>query len=122
MKTAASQNGRVSKTVSVFTDAAGAESLRLRFTVDIRMPIEALPSFRFVLNTIEGKDSNDRILLRRTDGEAAGHPQDPGAVGGSDRYGRAGRRHAARDRIRGEGGADAVGGRHRTDCDRCRNR
>jgi hypothetical protein len=70
MKTAASQNGRVSKTVSVFTDAAGAESLRLRFTVDIRMPIEALPSFRFVLNTIEGKDSNERILLRRTDGEA----------------------------------------------------
>jgi hypothetical protein len=34
------------------------------------MPIEVLPSFRFVLNTIEGKDSNERILLRRTDGEA----------------------------------------------------
>ena len=69
MKTGATQRGRISKTVSVFTDAAGAENLRLRFTVDVRMPIEALPSFQFVLNLIEGNRSQERILLRRADGE-----------------------------------------------------
>lgn len=69
MKTAPSQRGRISKTVSVFTDAAGAENLRLSFTVDIRIPIEVLPSFRFNLNTIEGQGSSERILLRRTDGQ-----------------------------------------------------
>ncbi len=69
MKTGATQRGRVSKTVNVFTDAAGAENLRLRFTVDVRMAIEALPSFRFNLNTIEGQDSSERILLHRTDGQ-----------------------------------------------------
>jgi len=69
MKTGATQSGRISKTVSVFTDAVGAENLRLRFTVDVRMPIEALPSFQFTLNTIEGKPANERILLRRTDGK-----------------------------------------------------
>jgi len=69
MKTAATQRGRVSKTVNVYTDAAGVENLGLRFTVDVRMPIEALPSYRFSMNTIEGRSSKDRILLRRTDGK-----------------------------------------------------
>ncbi len=69
MKTAVSQNGRVSKSVNVYTSEPGAKNLRLRFTVDVRMPIAATPSFRFVLNTIEGQDASQRILLRRTDGE-----------------------------------------------------
>jgi hypothetical protein len=69
MKTAPTQNGRVSKSVSVSTDAPGVESLRLRFTVDVRMPIVAKPDFRFSLNTIEGHPAMQRLLLSRADGE-----------------------------------------------------
>jgi len=70
MKTVASQSGRVSKSVNVSTDAPGAENLRLRFTVDVRRPIDARPSLRLILNTIEGTSSSQRILLSRADGEA----------------------------------------------------
>jgi hypothetical protein len=69
MKTAPTQNGRVSKSVNVSTDAPGAETLRLRFTVDVQMPIVAKPVFRFTLNTVEGSPSAERLLLSRTDGE-----------------------------------------------------
>jgi hypothetical protein len=69
MKTAATQNGRVSKSVNVSTDAPGAENLRLRFTVDVQMPIVAKPVFRFTLNTVEGSPASERLLLSRTDGE-----------------------------------------------------
>jgi hypothetical protein len=69
MKTAATQSGRVSKSVTVTTDAPGAENLRLRFTADVRMPIVARPVFRFTLNTIEGNRAAQRLLLSRSDGE-----------------------------------------------------
>ena len=70
MKTVTSQSGRVSKSVTVTTDAPGAENLRLRFSVDVRRPIDGRPSLRLILNTIEGTGSSQRILLSRTDGEA----------------------------------------------------
>jgi hypothetical protein len=69
MKTVASQSGRVSKSVNVSTDAPGAANLRLRFSVDVRRPIEARPSLRLILNTIEGTSSSQKILLSRADGQ-----------------------------------------------------
>jgi hypothetical protein len=69
MKTTPTQNGRVSKAVTVSTDAPGAESLRLRFTVDVQMPIVAEPVFRFTLNTVAGSTAAARLLLSRSDGK-----------------------------------------------------
>ncbi len=63
------QNGRVSKAINVSTDVPGSENLRLRFTVDVQMPIVAKPVFRFTLNTVHGSPAMERLLLSRTDGE-----------------------------------------------------
>jgi len=69
MKTTPMQNGRVSKSINVVTDAADARSMRLRFTVDVQAPIIARPYYRFALSTIEGQEGRTRILLHRSDGE-----------------------------------------------------
>ena len=70
LKTAATQNGRLSKSVGVVTDAGDARNFRLRFTADVRAPIVAKPSFRLNLNTISGSASSTRVLLHRADGQA----------------------------------------------------
>ena len=69
VKTTPMQNGRVSKSINVVTDAADVRSILLRFTVDVEAPIVARPYFRFALSTIEGQEGRTRILLHRSDGK-----------------------------------------------------
>jgi hypothetical protein len=70
VKTKATQNGRLSKSVSVQTDAPGAEHLRLMLSFKVFTPIVASPRFRIYLTTTEGETASERLLLHRTDGEA----------------------------------------------------
>jgi hypothetical protein len=70
IKTAATQNGRLSKSIGVVTDAGDARNFRLRFTADVRAPIVAKPSFRLSLTAIRGSASSTRVLLHRVDGKA----------------------------------------------------
>jgi hypothetical protein len=69
IKTSPSQNGRVSKSINVGTDAADARSLRLRFTVDVYAPIVAKPRLRLTASGLEGEGTRARVLLHRADGE-----------------------------------------------------
>jgi hypothetical protein len=69
IKTSPVQNGRVSKSITVGTDAADARSLRLRFTVDVYAPIVAKPRLRLTATGLEGEETRARVLLHRADGE-----------------------------------------------------
>ena len=69
LKTSANQNRRFSKSINVVTDAEDARSFSLRFTVDVRAPIVAKPSYRLSLTAIAGSASSAGILLHRTDGK-----------------------------------------------------
>ena len=69
IKTSPIQNGRVSKSINVGTDAVDASSLRLRFTVDVWTPIVAKPRLRLTATGLEGEATRARILLHRADGE-----------------------------------------------------
>lgn len=68
LKTAAGQSGRLSKLIAVTTDAPGAAEIRLRFSVDVHMPVTVSPAFRFSLSLIEGRSGAARLLLARDDG------------------------------------------------------
>jgi hypothetical protein len=57
LKTSANQNRRFSKAINVVTDAEDARSFSLRFTVDVRAPIVARPSYRLSLTAISGSAS-----------------------------------------------------------------
>jgi len=70
MKTSPVQNGRISKSISVETDAPGARSLRLRFSAQVEAPILVKPRLRFIITAVEGEAASRRILLHRTDGKA----------------------------------------------------
>ena len=69
LKTSANQNRRFSKSINVVTDAEDARRLSLRFTVDVRAPIVARPSYRLSLTAVSGTASSAGILLHRTDGK-----------------------------------------------------
>lgn len=62
-------SGKLAKNISVETDAAGAEHLRLRVTFSVVTPIEATPAHRVYVNTLEGAAKTQRVLLHRADGE-----------------------------------------------------
>ncbi len=66
--TTALQNRRISKTVAVRTDAAGAGDFTLRFTADVEAPILFKPNSRLTIIAVEGEESRKRLLLRRADG------------------------------------------------------
>jgi hypothetical protein len=68
IKTSPTQNGKVSKSINVGTDAADARSLRLRFTVDVYAPIVAKPHLRLTATGLEGEGTRARVLLHRADG------------------------------------------------------
>jgi hypothetical protein len=70
LSTTVIQEGRISKTISVVTDSPEFRNIQLRFTADIYRPISAKPSFRFFLNTVEGEEVSQRILLHRADGKS----------------------------------------------------
>ncbi|HQP44341.1 MAG TPA: hypothetical protein PLV66_11745 [Thermoanaerobaculales bacterium] len=67
VKTNSGQTGRLTKTISVQTDAAGAESLRLTVSFNAVTPIVAAPAHRVYLNTVEGTSVEQRVLLHRAD-------------------------------------------------------
>jgi hypothetical protein len=69
MRTAPLQNRRIAKSIAVRTDAADSPNLNLRFSVDVRAPIEFKPNNRLVISSLEGQETRKRVLLRRTDGE-----------------------------------------------------
>lgn len=60
--------GRVSKSVTVTTNAPGDTAHRLVFSVELRRPVAVLPSPALRLTVIEGVDRGRRFLLRREDG------------------------------------------------------
>jgi hypothetical protein len=70
MRTAPLQDRRITKSITVQTDAPGLSNLILRFGVDIRSPIVFKPNNRLVISTVEGQEMRTRVLLQRTDGKA----------------------------------------------------
>ena len=69
MQTAPLHDRRVTKSISVRTDAPDAVNLNLRFTVDVNAPIIFRPSNRLVISSVEGNEARRRVLLQRADGE-----------------------------------------------------
>lgn len=70
MSTGSTQSGRVSKSIGVFTDDAAARELRLRFAVELYMPVTVKPSPRLAITLVEGGTAGARLLLSRDDGQA----------------------------------------------------
>lgn len=70
MSTRSTQSGRVSKSIGVVTDAAAARELRLRFAVELYMPVTVKPSPALAITLIEGGSGSARLLLSRDDGQA----------------------------------------------------
>lgn len=69
MHTSPVQDGRVSKSVSVETDAPLSRVITLRFTVDIKAAIKVKPRLRLNLSTLQGETVSRGILLHRSDGK-----------------------------------------------------
>jgi hypothetical protein len=69
IRTAPYRARRLSKTISVQTDAEDAHNLTLRFTVKARAPILVKPETRFILYSVKGVEVRERLLLRHGDGE-----------------------------------------------------
>lgn len=63
------QNGTLSKSISVLTDAADARALRLTLKFRVASAIEVYPRPQVYLGTTEGEPKTSSLLLRRTDGE-----------------------------------------------------
>jgi hypothetical protein len=70
VKTRGNQNGRLSKRVSVTTDAPGKERLQLSLSFNAVAAIIARPRPNLYLNSVVGRAGSARILLHRPDGEA----------------------------------------------------
>ena len=67
ISTLPNQSGKLSKSIHVQTDAPGARSILLRFTVAIEQPIEARPRLKLLVTATEGHEASGGILLRRSD-------------------------------------------------------
>ncbi len=70
MATRSTQTGRVSKSIGVVTDDAAAREIRLRFAVELFMPIAVKPGPRLAITLVEGSSGSARLLLSRVDGQA----------------------------------------------------
>ena len=69
MKTVATQQGSLSKSISVTTNAAGAERLTLSMTLRAVPAVSVLPQPRVFLTGLEGERPSTTLVLRRQDGE-----------------------------------------------------
>jgi hypothetical protein len=69
MKTAATQQGAMSKSVAVTTDAPGAERLTLSMTFRAMPAVKVLPKDRVYLVGLVGEQPSTTLVLRRSDGE-----------------------------------------------------
>lgn len=67
--TAPTQTGRLSKGVSVTTDAPGAQQLSLMMTFSVQPVIEVRPQARVTLQAVKGQGASQRLVLHRTDGQ-----------------------------------------------------
>lgn len=67
--TRTSQHGKLSKSITVTTDAPGAESLRLSMVMDVYASILVKPKHSLYINTVVGSTQSNRVLLTRTDGQ-----------------------------------------------------
>ena len=70
MHTSPVQDGRVSKSISVQTDAPLSRVINLRFTVEVKAAIKVKPRLRLNLTTLQGETVSRGILLHRTDGKS----------------------------------------------------
>ena len=62
------QRGRVSKSITVFTDDPDGGPLRLEVRMDVELPIEVLPAPRMYLQALVTGGEPQQLLLRRADG------------------------------------------------------
>jgi hypothetical protein len=69
VKTRVNQNGKLSKAVTVTTDAPGQESLRLTLSFTVEAAIVVKPRPQIFVDAIEGIGGSARILMHRPDGE-----------------------------------------------------
>jgi hypothetical protein len=69
VKTKATQQGRVSKGVSVRTDSPGAERLTLSVIFTAMPVVSVLPNARLFLNGVQGDEPTSTLVLRRNDGK-----------------------------------------------------
>jgi len=69
MRTTATQNGRLSKSINIRTNSENARDLVLRFTADVEAPVLVKPFNRLVVNSLEGEEGSARVLLHRNDGQ-----------------------------------------------------
>lgn len=60
---------RITKSISVQTNAPDAENLRLGVTFETYVPIAVTPAHRIYVNTLEGTAATERVRLHRMDGE-----------------------------------------------------
>lgn len=70
IKTTSVQSGPVSKSISVTTDAVGAERLMLNVKFTAVSAIMVLPRPQVTLTGIEGDEISNTLVIRRSDGEA----------------------------------------------------
>lgn len=70
IKTTAVQSGPISKSISVTTDAVGAERLMLSVKFTAVSAIMVLPRAQVTLSGIEGDEISNTLVIRRSDGEA----------------------------------------------------
>lgn len=61
------QSGRLVKSITVRTDAPGAESLALSLSLEVYTPIDIKPRPQVYLNAMVGETTSSRVLLARTD-------------------------------------------------------
>jgi hypothetical protein len=81
IETTVVQHGKVSKSVTVQTDAPAQDTVRLVINFEAVASIIAAPRLRLHLNAVEGERGSARILLHRPDGERLAispTPQEPG--------------------------------------------
>ncbi len=69
MKTKTTQNGTVSKSIAVTTNATGSERLSLNFRFTSVSAISVLPRPQITLNGILGEQPSATLIFRRKDGE-----------------------------------------------------
>ncbi len=65
--TNANQQGRLSKSIMVTTDAPDAKNVRLLLSFNLVAPIQVTPRTSLLINATEGQSGSAKVLLHRTD-------------------------------------------------------
>jgi hypothetical protein len=101
VRTRSTQNGKLTKGISVTTDAPSAKTLQLKMSFEVVAPIVVRPSNRIVVNQVEGEKRPVTALLHRGDGEPLEVQRvevgNPSIIQVTSRPARAGQPHGAAD-------------------------